>query len=176
MQAPQKPDRQPSMPEFDRALPVSTWLWPKLQAYLASQQAQAASRPKAPGWLRLVSALPLLVIVFGLIVVIASGFSDQMKAAYFEALAVSFVPRLLVETGVILGLARADLFGKPMTRRGYAYSLLSFATFLAVVFVHLPAFALPVVLLILYGPLLWKGYKRMRVEILSGRPLPGGRR
>jgi hypothetical protein len=152
-------------PKFDPALPVSSWLWPKLQAYLATQAAAAKSRPKVPPLVRLLLALPLLVFMGDLVGVAFFKLSNQMG---LQALALSIAPRIILETLALVGLTRRDLLGKAQTTLGYLLSLAAFGAFMVYAFASVPFWFLPLALVIIYGPWAWRAYRHFRDEILTG--------
>lgn len=155
-------------PKFDPALPVSSWLWPKFQAYLATQQAAAAKRPKSPPVVRFLLALPVLVFLGDLVGVTFFGLSNTLG---LQILAVSIAPRILLEAAALAGLLRRDLLGQPQSSWGFGLSLVAWMAFLIFAFLKVPFWFLPAALLVIYAPLLWKGYRRIRLEILADRPV-----
>lgn len=156
---------RPPAPKFDPALPLSSWLWPKFQIYLAAQKVAAAKRPKVPGPVRLLLALPLLVILADVIGVTFFGVSTTIGA---RLLVFVIAPRILLETAALAGLVRRDLLGRAQSVVSYLFSVAAYAAFIAVAFELLPWWFFPLALVIIYGPRIWRLVRRIR----AGTPAP----
>ena len=164
-------------PAFDSRYPVSSGapiLLERLQVIRAAQKAEQAAhpRPKLHPLARFLNSLWIWLLLADIVLIFA-GVLAHVPVLFIQwFFALSLLPRVLVNSGQMLGLVRRDFFGAPLTPRAYLFGVSIFLVFVASISFWQLYFLLPLVTIFFYGRLLRWAYRGMRVAGAAAKTSP----